>query len=186
MMDRFDRPDKYSQYWLNKACDVRAAAAAIWHCSEVDTEILKREYQIGWGFASNTFGLLCGYSLEALFKGILVEGETKIPLTHDLAKLADLSIVSLTADQSAILDVLTHETVWSGRYPKPNKRKEWKEYQEVHDKSMKTDGKVTDMFKVYSFDPNRAINWINYNAIWGHALSRYTELRQSNEPTLSD
>jgi len=70
--------------------------------------------------------MLVGYSLESCLKAMIVirmgvdayeENERK-HRHHDLSRLADF-IPNLTTRDKAVLDGLTHFTMWAGRYPDP-------------------------------------------------------------------
>lgn len=73
--------------------------------------------------------MLVGYSLEVCLKGMLIlrKGvaaylqDEKSHRHHDLVELADF-IDWLNDKDKAILQALTHFTIWAGRYPDPGSR----------------------------------------------------------------
>ena len=73
--------------------------------------------------------MLVGYSLEVCLKAILIirkgvveyEAEERSFRHHRLEELAE-SLPSLSTKERAILRLLTHFTVWAGRYPDPGSK----------------------------------------------------------------
>jgi hypothetical protein len=112
-------------YWYNKSSDLRGSAGALWISRQkaFSTAIVKKLH-LGEGFSMgaatpSVYLMLCGMSLELLYKAILVATRQKVPHEHILVKLAKLAGVSVGADETALLRILTESIVWDGRYPVP-------------------------------------------------------------------
>ncbi len=67
-------------------------------------------------------------SIELLFKAIIVAKGGIAPKTHKLFGLAGDAGVAFSNNQEATLEWLSEILKWSGRYPVPNKEKDWDHY----------------------------------------------------------
>jgi hypothetical protein len=67
---------------------------------------------------------LRGLGIENLLKAILVAREQEPPGTHNLRELATKAGVSLTQRQQVLIDAMTANVVWHGRYHVPLKQKD--------------------------------------------------------------
>src|SRR5690348_13945699 len=102
--EQFSRRQKSSIYWFNKSADLRGSAAAIWHSmtKERSAEIALA-CNLGQGFDLSIacrpiYLMLCGMSLELMYKAICVATRTKFAPTHRLSDLATLAGVSFNKD----------------------------------------------------------------------------------------
>lgn len=113
--------------WVITAMSLRAAAARLdWLTAPV------RDDESSIGFM-HEYRMLLGLSFENLLKGIIclvrLEAGQRLPLPrecfhHSLATLAarsEVGIVSLSAQEIALLDSMTPFIEWSGKYPLPKK-----------------------------------------------------------------
>ena len=91
-----------SQWWYNKASQLHASAAVVWHfgvANEVSDSI-KKELGFPAGFSLEAgcfpvFPLLCGLAIETLLKSIIVLSGGKIAFNHNLVDLAETTTLEL-------------------------------------------------------------------------------------------
>lgn len=77
-------------------------------------------------------------SIELLLKAIIVAKSGIAPRTHRLLKLARDAGAPFSTSQEATLELLGELLIWSGRYPVPNKAKDWDHYyDEVFERHVK-------------------------------------------------
>ena len=181
-MERFERESSQSIYWFNRSNNLRGAAGAVWFAiksesSEVSTFL---GMESGYSFAAATrpvFTMLCGMSLELLYKAIAVERGEKPGKTHDLNKLACLARVPIDSEESPLLEILSAYIVWAGRYPVPigtdaktkwetNAAREWAHLWE------KTSTSKLDVRR-----PNKNLSWKHFQKLWGTGAKAYWKLR---------
>lgn len=86
---------KISLAWYNKSCDLRASSDALWLSMKNELfETISSELNLGEGRSANiwpVYFMLCGLSLELIYKAILVIKNEKVPTKHTLGSLADLA-----------------------------------------------------------------------------------------------
>jgi len=70
--------------------------------------------------------MLAGFAVEVLMKGVLVQEGSAVDLkgrftldSHDLLKLAERAALTLSDDESRLLERLQEYLTWAGRYPVP-------------------------------------------------------------------
>jgi len=77
----------------------------------------------------NVYGLLMGYAIENLAKGVLVardpghiskEGQFKLT-NHDIRSLVENVLGTISNEEGDVLDLLETYVLWVGRYPIPRK-----------------------------------------------------------------
>lgn len=162
----FERRRKAPLWWRNLSADLRAGAAAIDSCQDGDAAgAVVKDYELGAGFemsiaTSGVRWMLAGMSLELMFKAVLVVREKEPPSIHDLRKLAQQANLTLSAEQNALLDILTHSIVWEGRYPVPKTEERMEELEDLVMKNLYTRSPVG------IHTPNHALSWEAFNAIW--------------------
>jgi hypothetical protein len=121
---------------------------------------------------SRPFALNAGYSLELLFKGLLVQDNKPIPTGrtgHDLVALSELVGLSMSEEQNVTLATFSEVIVWLGRYPAPNQEGRWDHYHDViYEKNVIRELELVEGQTTYSVRANPATfaNWDNYNRIW--------------------
>ena len=110
----FEHLSKESAYWLNKSIALRAAAGAIWYCTEVKpTEnviaALAGDPPVNFSTGSwPAYRMLCGMSIELLYKATIVQRKKSVPKTHNLLELAHKAgDTMLSSKDAGILDLLT-------------------------------------------------------------------------------
>ncbi|RMT93195.1 hypothetical protein ALP39_00948 [Pseudomonas marginalis pv. marginalis] len=121
----FERRMQEPAYWFNKSADMRASAGAIHYSishSDAVTEWL--DYPKGYSMSvasHDVFVMLCGLSMELIYKAILVSKAIKFDKVHKLNPLRKLAEVDVSELQEGILDLYTHAIYWVGKYPVPLK-----------------------------------------------------------------
>jgi hypothetical protein len=111
--------------WYNKSSDLRASAGALWVCmgdkqSKEIVEILKLGDSFKLGIAGwPVYIMLCGMSLELIFKAVIVAKGDKVKKTHDLVALARISNIEYDNRKKGILKIFTESIIWAGKYPVP-------------------------------------------------------------------
>ena len=116
-MERYERESKLSIYWFNRANDLRGAAGAVWFAIEAEPDGIRDflEMEAGYSFAIATppvFRMLCGLSLELLYKATILKAGERPPESHQLRLLA--------SEAKVVLDANDHEDdVTSPTRPNP-------------------------------------------------------------------
>ncbi|WP_445768640.1 hypothetical protein [Rheinheimera sp.] len=118
-------------YWYNKSCDLRAAAGAVYFCIESQeqkhfdpTESLGLGTNFDMRIATwPVYLMLCGLSLETMFKATIVAKKGTAKLENDLRSLAEQSSSCFTSQQKELFEILTQCILWYGKYPAPNAKK---------------------------------------------------------------
>ena len=116
-------------WWQGHAEALRTSAGVLWAYRSGELGQLSDHYERGYGagFTKPVYLMLCGMSLEMLFKGVLAARRQKIPNTHRLLDLAHKVRMVTQPSTQTYLEVLTHSIIWSGRYPVPNTAQDWLE-----------------------------------------------------------
>lgn len=111
--DIYERREKLAIYWYNKASDLRGSAGALWaSMDESRSNEIVEELGLGVGFSmtvatSPVYAMLCGMSLELLYKAIVVaKGNKPNVKSHNLTDLASDAGVSVTKRQVGLLEIL--------------------------------------------------------------------------------
>lgn len=130
------------QWWYNKASQLHASAAVVWHfgvANEVPDSIKKElGFSVGFSFDAGcfpVFPLLCGLALETLLKAIIVLSGRKVEFNHDLVKLAKTATFELDDALKKKLRFLSEKVIWDGKYPIPKRedhlRTQWLEHSDI-------------------------------------------------------
>lgn len=184
-MEEIQRRNKISRYWYNNSSDLRASAAALRICN--DPDIAARtvaEYELGGGFlmpvaTSKVFRMLCGMSMELIFKALSVErGEEVNQSSHDLLQHLSTTGLSYSPTERELLKILSHATTWSGRYPSPKKQDALEVYQDLVNKNM-YDSRPLGSGTLKILTPNNALDWDSFNGMWKKAMRSYFEIQQA-------
>jgi len=172
--DRFEKLRGHAIYWHNCSCDLRAAAAVL-VCSlkEPAASAIPRAFGLGETFRMDAalpsvYVMLCGMSLELLYKSVAVAKDLAPLHTHDLVTLAEHVGIQVDPTERGPLDLLSAAIIWSGRYPVP------KTYDQMARRS--------EVFQSVMFEPaarpfrglkpTRALDWSHFSRLWktGDAL----------------
>jgi hypothetical protein len=180
-MNRFEREQNLSIYWANRASDLRGAAGAVWFAMENEGSSDQVRTMLGmeqhYRFSAAcplVFFMLCGLSLELLYKALIVEDEKKPPAIHDLRKLSTRAHLKLTADDLRLIDLLTDHILWAGKYPVPKGGEpEWDRHVEQMNAALTS---PVPNFSIPVVRRNERLSWGDYTRIWKLSSVRYWEL----------
>lgn len=178
-MNRYKIKKDNSIYWYNKSSDLRSSAAALSSVmgKENSDEIVKK-YKFGEGFKmevaiGNVFWMICGLSLELLYKAIIIEKGNKFKKVHELKYLAEEAGLKIDSYTEGILEILTESISWQGKYPIPKEKDKEKLVKfsillNVHVFNKSSPGSQTKNSK-------NSIDWNSFNNIWLEANKIYCE-----------
>ena len=123
-------------WWYNKSCHLRAAATVLRVATEVcDYSDLAKTLGSAdaindIAYAEPVYEMLCGMSLELIYKAVLVAKHESYPDSHDLNDLAARAGINCTENIRNSLNLFTHAVIWNGRYPVPREKDEIKYYKQ--------------------------------------------------------
>jgi hypothetical protein len=126
------------------------------------------------------FFMLCGLSLELMFKASILEIGKTPPTIHNLRKLSSLAQLTMSADDLELIDLLSNHISWAGKYPIPKGgKKEWKEHTNrmhaaLFDRVPNT--------SIAIMRQNERLNWGDYSRIWEIGSTRYWALYHQHKP----
>ena len=118
--------------------------------------------------------MLCGMSLELLYKAVIVAQKEPVPATHNLLRLSEKVGDHVTRKQAGILELLTACIVWEGRYPVP------KEYPAIHqfvclhyENRLFYEERTGNRSAILKpIEPN-PIDWDSYSELWNKVYSLF-------------
>jgi len=176
--DKFEKALETPLYWRNSSTDLRASAAAIWSAmdSNRNTEITEK-LGLGEGFNLGVAGrpvyeMLCGISLELLYKAIAVAKQQKVLTHHRLVELSEYAGIVPDSREKGLLEILTEVVQWSGRYPIPKERKYWDKAAQLRMEHLHT---KVPFGNLYILRPNGELDWLSFNKLWLKADQLYWE-----------
>lgn len=155
----FARLNESELRWRNKADDLRLAAEAVWESRKQGPVYL----------------MLCGMSLEALYKAIAVVRGKEVQHSHDLLGLAARAGLRVDVSEEGALELLTAAIVWDGRYPVPRKWRHLRGYRRLFH-SVMSDRYLTAS-SVAILRPNSALDWEHFCRLWRGADNFFWEAR---------
>lgn len=172
----FERRRFVSTYLWNNASDLHAAAHVLWAALRDDFPLTPVDLGLSEGFSFNAalppvVAMNAGLSLELLLKAILKILGRPEKHTHKLNDLLHMTGITVSADHAAILDLLTEQIIWAGRYPTPKTEAQWEHARKVS-QALRREQELGPL-KVYEYNPDRAVNARNYEAIWSHLSACY-------------
>lgn len=169
-MGSFSDEQTISTYWWNKSEDLRNAAACVWSVIKNPEKNTIGEQSFRTPSRSIYF-MLCGMSLEAILKGIIIEKNQTPPKTHDLKRLADLAGVSYDAHEKDLLEILSAAVIWDGRYPVPLAQDAWDRLMRLHNDKLCDRERLSETSKHTILSPNDELNWDRFADLLGRATS---------------
>jgi len=176
--DKFERASDTPLSWHNSSTDLRSAAAAVWWAmSAGQRETIAAKCGLGEGFDLRVAGrpgyeMLCGMSLELLYKAIAVAKRKKILTHHRLVELSEYVGIESDAREKGLLGILTQAIKWSGRYPIPKERRDWDQTAHLRTEHLYTKVPLGS-FSVLR--PNGELDWLSFNELWLKADQVYWE-----------
>jgi hypothetical protein len=175
-MSTYEELKKDSLAWFNKASDLRGGAAVLWASMKSESCEIATELGLDKGFSMRTalplvYRMLCGMSLELLFKSVIVARGKKPAKTHVLSNLASDGGIAYTAEQRDLLQILTEAIIWDGKYPTPEDKDDWDnlnrlEYVRLFDKALFGSSGLELL------TANEALDWDSYSELWRAATSK--------------
>jgi hypothetical protein len=181
--DDFTRYSESGLSWHNKAWHLMGAAGALWACQNNDRskEIvgelgLETEFSMGQALGE-PYLMLCGLSLELLFKAIVVAKRGKPMKHHNLRALATNASVELTEKQKGQLDFLSEYVTWAGRYPVSKERDAFNKLPKLRFEHLLLYEKLPGS----SFVKMRAgsqLDWHQFHTLWRHIETIYWQHHQ--------
>jgi hypothetical protein len=188
MESLYERRRKHSLYWFNKSSDLRGAAAAVWLSMDGElAETVVDRANLGGGFnmgvaVAPVYGMLCGMSLELVFKAIAVQlGQTVNESTHDLLEHIKATGLAYTKEQKALLKIFSHAATWEGRYPAPKREAAMDEFKKLVNANLFDRAPISEGSKLSVMRPNGALGWDGFSELWGKACARYFETREAEQ-----
>jgi|SRR5665647_361500 len=167
------RRDSEPMYWFNKSSDLRASAGAIWYCIERKSDsTVTEELGLGNGFDMSlatwpVYLMLCGLSLELIYKSVIVAVNGKPTTGHKLNTLAKSAGIPLTKDEEGLLGILMQSIYWHGKYPSPLP----KDHKSIYNLSSLSTKYLTEHVPGISIDLRRTksphpLGWDGFNTFW--------------------
>ena len=150
----FNNREKIPQYWYNKSSDLYASAGVLWLTVNTDFGLqVKRELKFGDGFEFSiacwpTYKMLLGLAFEALIKAKLLDNKINVKYTHSLTSLTELLKIKLSKIENDTLILLSHYTIWNGKYPLTKKIKDFEEYYKIQNELNNSDIFDWDTIKI--------------------------------------
>ncbi|MGH7173271.1 MAG: hypothetical protein ACRELF_13360 [Gemmataceae bacterium] len=174
-MGEFDHRKAESAYWANKANDLHLAAAVLWKCISADSsDDVKTKLPLDCSgrldiALPSVYLMLCGMSIELLLKTTIVAKGDEPENTHLLDKLAAEAGVVYSAEQVALLQILSGAIIWKGKYPVPKEEKHWNRLAQLETNCLfdKTPWPGTTLFILTR---NGALDWNSYTELRGIAF----------------
>ena len=147
-----------------------------WASMNSETREIATDLGLGSGFRMDValplvYRMLCGMSLELLFKAVIVEcGKEPKTTHHRLDEFATDAEIVYTSKQLDLLHILTEAIYWDGRYPVPRNRADWENLIRFEDTRLFDKEPLGDTgLEVLS--RNNALDWDSYGELWGIAFS---------------
>lgn len=164
----FERRKSISTYWHNKASDLHASAGVLWEATRRTPDP-----QTGFSHAVacwSVYQMLCGMSLELLFKAILVAKGIEPKATHKLDILAEEAGIRFQPNDTGLLRILSEASIWDGRYPVPKKAEHYRAlndlvWEHLHDRVSDTHLDIRR--------GNDKLGWESFNRLWRVASDVY-------------
>ena len=180
-MKRYEREKTLSIYWANRANDLRGAAGAVWFAMEdensSDQVRTLLAIEPGYRFSAacpSVFFMLCGLSLELLYKALIVEKGQKPPAIHNLRELASRAQLAIPDEDIQLIDLLTDHISWAGKYPIPKGGEtEWDRHVEQMHAALTS---PVPAMSIAMFRRNARLDWDDYTRIWNIGSKRYWEV----------
>ena len=121
--------------------------------------------------------MLCGMSLELLYKAVIVAQKEPVPATHDLVRLSEKAGDYVTRKQAGILELLTACIVWEGRYPVPKEHPVIYEFVCLHYDNLFYIERTDDCSAILKpIEPN-PVDWHSYSELWNNVHSLFMFIR---------
>lgn len=119
------RREREPMYWFNKSSDLKAAAGALHFCINFKgEESVAQSLGLGEQFdmrlaTSPVYLMLCGLSLETIYKGTIVAKHGDLKSIHNLIELSEAVDVRMSSEDKGLIEILAEAVYWYGKYPAP-------------------------------------------------------------------
>jgi hypothetical protein len=124
--------------------------------------------------------MLCGLSLELLFKALIIEDNHKPPTVHKLRDLSSKAHLTMSTEDLELLDLLTAHIYWAGKYPIPlGGEPEWDRHVEQMNSALTS--RVPNI-SIPLFQRNERLSWDDYTRVWKIGHTRYWDLYRRRNP----
>ena len=140
------------------------------------------ECHLGGGFVMGAavvpvFRMLCGMSMELIFKALIVERQQTVNESHHtLLEHASMAGLSYSPRERRLLEILTHSITWAGRYPTPKKKDHLEQYSQLIDDNLYDRVPLGSMSIL---QPNEALDWNSFNSMWSKVMSAYFKEKEA-------
>ena len=170
-------------WWYHKSCDLRASAGTLWFSKKNElSEKISSELNLGEGRSGNTqsvYLMLCGLSLELMYKAILTIKKLAIPRKHNLKNLANSAGIQSNRQKEDLLSILTEAILWDGKYPVPtdDQLSKMTELAEIENRSL------VDYAEYKGINiprPNNKLGWDSFNELWTEANEVFWQEKESS------
>lgn len=166
-MSNFQEKNEISQYWINRAFDLKWSAWVIWLGIKNNIELTELWFQKWFDTrisCFNSFVMLFWLSLELLLKGIIVRNWWIPPSSHKLKNLSEIAKIDYDKSDIELLNLLSEWIVWYGKYPTPTKEDEYNKFREI---SKEYFWEKKGIF----FIKKRQLGWSECEYLWKKAFS---------------
>lgn len=179
-MSLYEQRKRDSIYWFSKASDLRGGAAALWASMNSESRKIAVKSGLGKGYRMSValpsvYRMVCGMSMELLFKTIIVARGEEPKRSHLLVKLAAHAGVAYTAEQLGLLQILSEAIIWDGKYPIPNEAEHGKELSRLERERL-FDKSPLGETGLEILTSNGALDWDSYSELWRIAFSAMCEV----------
>lgn len=179
--DIFERRSNTPLWWYNKSSDLHASAGVLWLAlrDEIKLDSI-RNLGFKEGFSMHVacwpvYQMLCGYSLELIFKAIILGKGSQPSHEHQLNTLAKTAELDYSELEMDILKILTESIIWDGRYPTPKKKeqleKHYKHTSEVLLKPLSGEEKLK-----FRRPDTSGLQWESYSKMRQKAVNEFFSL----------
>lgn len=183
--DKYDIREKYPIYWFDKSSSLRLSAGILWNTNkdclsqETKNEIgLPENLNLPAGIQS-VFEMLCGLSLELVFKAIIIAADEEFDKDHNLTGLARKTGLVLDENAHITLEFLAASVIWGGKYPIPKQKNAMIKSENLHIKNLPRGGTLLSYTKKY----NEICGWHSFNKIWSSASDLFWSMDGREGPT---
>lgn len=119
------RREREPRYWHKKSSGLKAAAGALHFCINFKGEkSVAQSLGLDERFDMNdatwpVYLMLCGLSLETIYKGAIIAKHGKLTPNHKLVELSKAADVHMYTEDEGLIEILADAVYWYGKYPAP-------------------------------------------------------------------
>ena len=132
---------------------------------------ISSELKLGEGRSFNiwpVYLMLCGLSLELIYKAILVVKKQNVPSKHILKNLAKSAGIQSDRQKEDLLSILTEAIIWDGKYPVPkdDQHRKMAKLSKIENRSLVD---YVEWKGITIPQPNNKLGWESFNELWTEA-----------------